>query len=253
VCTQNGGVSAEQKLTPARPCSIRATCRPSNCGCSYQPCYVYYYSKQDFDRAIQDYDEALRPWTPPALGVQQRALAYLKKSDTTAPPGLRPGGPGNPKFAMTYVNRGNALRTKGATIAPSRTSTRRSGLSANLTAAYFGRALAYQDKAQYDSDAYLNEGRYEDRAIADYDKVIGLDPNSRGASTTGQRYLNKRNTTVALADSTRRSGSPPTTRPMSRTRQPAADHGSTIAPSRTIARRSELKLEEPMKKQIERR
>src|SRR6266566_4762168 len=44
--------------------------------------------------------------------------------------------------------------------------------------AFVNRAFAYQEKAQWDFDAYLAEGVYENRAIRDLDEAIGLDPNS---------------------------------------------------------------------------
>jgi tetratricopeptide (TPR) repeat protein len=50
-----------------------------------------------------------------------------------------------------------------------------------LAAAYLARADAYEGKAQWDFDAYLDEGKYEDRAIADYGEAIRLDPNNAAA------------------------------------------------------------------------
>src|ERR1700719_2304849 len=50
-----------------------------------------------------------------------------------------------------------------------------------LAAAYLARAEAYEEKAQWDFDAYLAAGKYEDRAIADYGEAIRLDPNNAAA------------------------------------------------------------------------
>ena len=67
--------------------------------------------------------------------------------------------------------------------------------------AFFGRALAYQDKARWDFDAYLNEGRYEDRAIQDYDQAIRLDPNNAAAfNNRGNAYTRRRQYDRAIAD-----------------------------------------------------
>jgi tetratricopeptide (TPR) repeat protein len=64
-----------------------------------------------------------------------------------------------------------------------------------LAAAFLARAEAYEEKAQWDFDAYLAGGKYEDRAIADYSEAIRLDPRnaaafrSRGAlHTRTQKY-----------------------------------------------------------------
>jgi tetratricopeptide (TPR) repeat protein len=72
-----------------------------------------------------------------------------------------------------------------------------------LAAAYLVRAEAYEEKAQWDFDAYLTAGKYEDRAIADYGEAIRLDPTnaaafrSRGALSTRMRRYDR-----AIADFT---------------------------------------------------
>jgi tetratricopeptide (TPR) repeat protein len=66
-----------------------------------------------------------------------------------------------------------------------------------LAAAYLARAEAYEEKAQWDFDAYLAEGKYEDRAIADYGEAIRLDPGnaaafrSRGVLNTRMRRYDR--------------------------------------------------------------
>jgi tetratricopeptide (TPR) repeat protein len=62
-------------------------------------------------------------------------------------------------------------------------------------AAFLARAEAYEEKAQWDFDAYLAGGKYQDRAIADYGEAIRIDPRNavafrnRGAlNTRTQRY-----------------------------------------------------------------
>jgi tetratricopeptide (TPR) repeat protein len=70
-----------------------------------------------------------------------------------------------------------------------------------LAAAFFGRGRAYQDKAQWDFDAYLNEGRYEDLAIRDYDEAIRLNPKNAAAfNNRGNLYLSKRKYDRAIQD-----------------------------------------------------
>ena len=59
----------------------------------------------------------------------------------------------------------------------------------------------WQEKAEWDFDAYVNEGRYEDRAIQDYEQVIRLAPNTRAAfNNRGNVYVSKRQYERALAD-----------------------------------------------------
>src|SRR6185503_10939840 len=65
----------------------------------------------------------------------------------------------------------------------------------------FGRALAYQDKAQWDFDAYLNEGRYEDLAIHDYDRALQLSPKSAAAyNNRANARVSRREYDLALLD-----------------------------------------------------
>ena len=72
----------------------------------------------------------------------------------------------------------------GASTGPGRTgsATQAVALDPTYAAAFFDRALAYQDKSQWDFDAYLNEGRYDDLAIfgdvlrPDDDKIAIEDP-----------------------------------------------------------------------------
>ena len=72
-----------------------------------------------------------------------------------------------------------------------------------LAAAYVARAEAYEEKAQWDFDAYLAAGKYEDRAIADYGEAIRLAPDnaaafrSRGVLNTRMRRYDR-----AIADFT---------------------------------------------------
>jgi tetratricopeptide (TPR) repeat protein len=123
---------------------------------------VAYQRKGEVDRAIADYDEAIRL---------------------------------NPRYAMAFVNRANARRIKGRIDLAIKDCDQAIGVNPNLANAFFARAVAYQEMAQWDFDAYLTEGMYEDRAIQDYNAVIRLDPNNAAAlrnrgivNTKRQRY-----------------------------------------------------------------
>src|SRR6266446_3503912 len=54
-------------------------------------------------------------------------------------------------------------------------------LNPKYASAFINRALVYQEKAQWDFDAYLADGMYEDRAIRDLDEAISLDPGNATA------------------------------------------------------------------------
>jgi tetratricopeptide (TPR) repeat protein len=201
VCTT--GVTVEQKLA-----ACTAVLEQQNTptlqlvGAHVRRGYLYFQSKQDADRAIQDYDEAIRLDPNSAWAFDNRGLAYVKKGQIDrALQDYDQAIRVNPKFAVAYVNRGDALRSKGRYDRAIADFDQAVALEPELISAYFGRALAYQDKAQYDFDAYLNEGRFEDRAIQDYDKVIALNPNNRNAfNNRGNVYRDKRQYDRALAD-----------------------------------------------------
>ena len=102
---------------------------------------------------------------------------------------------------MAFNFRGNAYRSKGRYDRAIQDFDQAIGLSPNYAAAYFGRALAYQDKMQWDFDAYLDEERYEDRALKDYDEAIRLAPGNRAAyNNRGNVYKSKRQYGRAIKD-----------------------------------------------------
>ena len=102
-------------------------------------------SNRNYDRAIDDYNEAIRLDRKYAIGFNNRGLAYLRKG----------------RIDRAIEDFDHAIR-----------------LNPRYTNAFINRALAYQEKAQWDFDAYLAEGVYEDRAIKDLDEAIRLDPNN---------------------------------------------------------------------------
>jgi tetratricopeptide (TPR) repeat protein len=103
---------------------------------------------RNYDRAIDDYTEAIRLNPKFVIGFNNRGLAYLRKGRIDrAIEEFDKAIRLNPRYAMALVNRG----------------------------------FAYQEKAQWDFDAYLAEGVYEDRAIRDLNEAIRLDPNNAAA------------------------------------------------------------------------
>jgi tetratricopeptide (TPR) repeat protein len=119
-------------------------------------------SHRNYDRAIDDYNKAIRLDPKYAVGFYNRGLAYLRKGRTDR--------------AIEDFN--EAIR-----------------LNPKYTNAFINRAIAYREKAQWDFDAYLAEGMYEDLATRDLDRAIKLDPNNAMAfrhrgiiNTRMQRY-----------------------------------------------------------------
>ena len=119
-------------------------------------------SKRDIDRAIADYDQAIRL---------------------------------NPRFAIAYNNRGNAYDDKGDPTAPSPTTTRPCAPTRTTPRPIYNRGIAWRRKGDLD------------RAIADYDQAIRLNPTAAAYNNRGSAWHAKGENERAIADLNRRSGS----------------------------------------------
>jgi tetratricopeptide (TPR) repeat protein len=132
---------------------------------------------RNYDRAIADFDEAIRLDPEHSQALNSRGFAYEAKGQhDRAIADYNVAITLDPRYAAALTNRGMAYRNKGRFDAAIQDFERAIALNPNNANAYFGRALSYQDKAQWDFDAYLHEGRYEDLAIRDYDQSIRLAP-----------------------------------------------------------------------------
>jgi len=151
---------------------------------------IEYRGKGDNDRAIADYDEAIRLEPKYALAYRNRGLVYSDKGDNDrAIADYDEAIRLDPKYAATYNSRGNAYRAKGDN----------------------GRAIADYDEAirldpKY-AIAYNNRGLFygakgdNDRAIADYSEAIRLDPKYASAyNSRGIAYRAKGDNDRAIAD-----------------------------------------------------
>jgi tetratricopeptide (TPR) repeat protein len=155
-----------------------------------------YLSSRNYDRAIDDFSEAIRVNPKFALGFNNRGFAYQRKGQIDrAIEDYDEAIRLNPALALAFANRASARRIKGRIDLAIEDGNHAIGLNRSLAAAFFARADAYRDKAQWDFDAYLADGAYEDRAIADYDEGIRLEPNNATAfrnrgflNTRRQRY-----------------------------------------------------------------
>src|SRR5271166_5368995 len=127
---------------------------------------VTYSKRGEYDRAIADYDEAIRLNPNLALAFTNRGFAYYKKGEyDRAIADYNEAIRLNPNLAVAFNNRGLGYGNKGEydrAIADYNEAIR---LNPNHALAFNNRGLAYDNKGEYD------------RAIADYNEAIRLNPN----------------------------------------------------------------------------
>jgi tetratricopeptide (TPR) repeat protein len=185
-CAASTGVTPDQKLASCTAVIAAGLPTPQSLAIAYTNRGSAHYNKRDLDRAIADYDEAIRLDPKSVIPLNGRGLAYQSKSQyDRAIADFDQSIALNPKNAIAFNLRGNAYRIKGRSDRAIQDFGQAIELNPNYASAYFGRALAYQDKAQWDFDAYLDEGRNADRALKDYDEAIRLAPAKAAPSTTG--------------------------------------------------------------------
>jgi tetratricopeptide (TPR) repeat protein len=153
---------------------------------------VAFANKHNYDRAVEDYSQAVKI---------------------------------NPRNITAFHNRGLSYHQKGDDKHAVEDYTRAIGLDSKLTKAYLDRARAYRvlrdyDKAIQDADAvirldsklaaayllrgsiYGQKGDY-DHAIPDLDRAVALDPSASSLGGRGYVYLQKNDLDRAFADYTR--------------------------------------------------
>src|SRR5215475_1762377 len=161
-CFAREGVSPEQKLASCTAMIESGRQTRQGVVAALTSRGNLHLGNRNYDRAIDDYNKAIRLDTKYPVGFYNRGLAYLRKGRIDrAIEDFNEAIRLNPKYANAFVNR----------------------------------AIAYREKAQWDFDAYLAAGRYEDLAIQDLDRAIRLDRNNaiafhnRGfVNTRMQRY-----------------------------------------------------------------
>jgi clan AA aspartic protease (TIGR02281 family) len=149
-----------------------------------------YAEKGDLDRAINDFNEAIRLDPNDARWYNNRGGAYLAKQDfVRAIADYNEAIRLDPTYAVALHNRGFAYQSKqdfDRAIADYNEAIR---LDPNDARWYHGRGNSYQSKQDFD------------RAIADYNEAIRLDPTFADAlNNRGAVYRIKGNLGRALAD-----------------------------------------------------
>jgi tetratricopeptide (TPR) repeat protein len=127
---------------------------------------IAYKNNRQYDRAIQDYDQALRLDPNSAAAFNNRGNAYDDKGQHDRAiqdydQALRL----DPNRVFAFNNRGLAYKEKGQYDRAIQDFNQALRLDPSSAAAFRNRASAYRDKGQYD------------RAIQDFDQVVRLRPN----------------------------------------------------------------------------
>ncbi|MFO1099717.1 MAG: tetratricopeptide repeat protein [Xanthobacteraceae bacterium] len=184
-----------------------------------------YSQKDDHDRAIADYDEAIRLDPNNALALVNRGWSYERKGEyDRAIADYDEAMEADPKYSLAYNNRGWVRYLQGDPDRAIADYTVAIRLDPKDPTAYINRCDAYNRKGEPDraipdceavirldpkgasggyngrADAYLSKGQY-DRAIQDYDKAIKIDPDfGRAHANRGLAYEKKGDIARARAD-----------------------------------------------------
>jgi lipoprotein NlpI len=190
-CVNQGGTfSADQRINGCTSIiqSSRETRR--NVAIAYYSRGLAYYDKGDDDRAIAEFNEAIRLDPKFAYAYSSRGLAYDHKGDLGhADPDYNEAIRLDPKYAQAYFNRGNAYYQTGDDDRAIADYSEAIRLDPKYAYAYNNRGTAYDRKGD------------DDRAIADYNEAIRLDPKfAQAYSSRGLTYYQKGDLDHAIAD-----------------------------------------------------
>jgi tetratricopeptide (TPR) repeat protein len=126
---------------------------------------IHYSRKGEYDRAIPDFDEAIRLDPKFAQAYNNRGIAYNNKgSYDHAIADFDEAIRLNPKFTLAYYNRGLSYGRKGELNRAIADLDEAIRLNPKYSAAYNARAFVYASMGDYA------------RAIADYDQALTFDP-----------------------------------------------------------------------------
>ena len=126
---------------------------------------IVWQAKQEYDKAIADYNEAIRLDPKFTIAYNNRGLARSDKQEyDKAIADFNEAIRLDPKFAYAYNNRGSAWEAKQELDKAIADYTEAIQLDPKDAYAYLTRGLAWEVKQEYD------------KAIADYTEIIRLDP-----------------------------------------------------------------------------
>jgi tetratricopeptide (TPR) repeat protein len=182
-----------EKIIPA--CTKLAEDRsdtPRNRAVAYYDRGNAYKNRQEYDRAVADYSDALKLDPKYAHAYLNRGFSFAAKGDAkSALADLTHAIQLDPSQKLAYFNRGLVYRTEGnyrAAIADYDAAVK---LDANFADAYEGRGFAYRLQGDFD------------RAIADYGEAIKHDPSLAAAyNDRGSAYRLKGDFDRAITDHT---------------------------------------------------
>jgi lipoprotein NlpI len=133
-----------------------------------------YHNKKDYDRAVQDFDQAIRLGLNDADAFYRRGLTYFEKSDyRRAIQDFDQAAKVNPEDVMIFLKRGWAYENTRDYEQAIRDYDRAISLQSNYGPALVRRANAYQEKRQYE------------QALADYEAATELDPSFTSERSKG--------------------------------------------------------------------
>ena len=158
----------------------------------FQRPWLRWSRKNEYDKAIADYTEAIRLDPKTARLAHNRGTNWAKKKNTIrrSPISPRPSG-SIPATRWAYTNRGAAWAARRNTTRRSPTSPRPSDSIPEYARAYFNRGVAWSNKKDYD------------KAIADFTEAIRIDPRYASAYTNrGLAWSTSRSIDKAIADYT---------------------------------------------------
>jgi tetratricopeptide (TPR) repeat protein len=149
-----------------------------------------YNDKGDYDTAIQDFDEAIRLIPYYGYAFNGRGNAYNdKREHDRAIQDYDQAIRLNPNLVYAFNGRGNAYNSNGKYDRAIQDFDQAIRLNPNYAYAFNGRGNAYNDKSDYD------------RAIQDYDQAVRLNPNYADAFfNRGNAYNSKGDYDRAIQD-----------------------------------------------------
>jgi tetratricopeptide (TPR) repeat protein len=182
--------NADERISACTRIIDRGRESTNNRASAYNSRGIAYFSKGENDRAIRDFDEAIRLKPKSPVLLYNRGFAYYSKADYDRAIQDYDEAIGIfPKYMIALNDRGNAYYRKGDYDRAIRGYDDAIRLNPKTAIAYANRANAYRMKADYD------------RAIRDFDDAIRLDPKDPGAiRSRGQLYTDKGDYGRAIGD-----------------------------------------------------